>query len=128
MSAPKDKNGKDIEVGDYLAYISPKSTDYSSHMAKVTSIGADGTLSGTRLANSFANLERLSSSAAFDGRQIELLQKALPPTRLGEDAAALLPAKEYIKYTPASGGTRTGRRRRTRKHKRVSRKTRRSRK
>jgi hypothetical protein len=127
MSAPKDKDGKDIKVGDYLAYISPNSSEYTSHMAKVTSIDADGTLSGTRLSSSGANLSTLDNDVIRPW-QIERLQKARPTTSWGEPPAALLPAKEYIKYTPASGGTRTGRRRKTRKHKRVSRKTRRSRK
>ena len=129
MSAPEDKKGNEIKVGDSLAYISPKSNDFTSHLAKVTSIGADGTLSGTRLANSFSNLSTLDQDV-FEPWQIERLQTARNLTGLADPPAALLPAKEYIKYTPtSSGGTRTGRRRRkTRKHKRLSRKTRRSRK
>ena len=123
MSAPKDQTGKDIVVGDYLIYIDQR--NYKSHIAKVDSIGADGTLTGTKLAGSKSNMRFIANS--IPQYQFDLLVKtydrALDHTP--GQPETLQAAKDYIKVS-VSGGA--GRRRKTKKSKRRSRKTRRSRK
>jgi hypothetical protein len=130
MSAPKDQTGKDIVVGDYLIYIDER--NQKSHIAKLVSIGADGTLTGIRLANSKSNMRIIANSIPqyqFD-RLIKTYDFELGPMMALDRPNAGQPetlqaAKDYIKVS-VSGGA--GRRRKTRKSKRRNRKTRRSRK
>ena len=122
MSAPKDQTGKDIVVGDYLIYIDQRNN--KSHIAKVDSIGADGTLTGTKLAGSKSNMRIIAK--IIPQNQFDLLSRTYDRTPPGTgQPETLQAAKDYIKVS-VSGGA--GRRRKTRKTKRRSRKTRRSRK
>ena len=128
MSAPKDKTGKDIVVGDFLVYVMPYSgQSFSSHVAKVVSIGADGTLSGIKRPTSNSNL-RLASRVLSSDELGHLARTYDPNININnQQPQSLRDAKDYIKVS-ASGGAPSGRRRKTKKSERRARKTRRSRK
>lgn len=127
MNPPRDKNGKEIKVGDGVVYVSPDGTR-TSHVATVVRI-ADGALFGQKLGSRGA-YSSLSAADVIDGAQLDRLSKTYEPSTSLQvmNEEPLRAAKDYIKYSQSSGAPSAGRRRKTKKSKRRSRKTRRSRK